>query len=129
MDSGIRFVVCDMPHATDFTLHLYAALGQEERRLISERTKNALAAAKARGTRLGTYGKTLARRNQDAANAYSEQLRPQITAIVLTGATTLAQITNALNKAEIPTFRGGDTKWHIPQVHKLLKRINSTHTA
>ena len=38
MESGVRFVACDMPNANDFMLHIYAAVAQEERRLISQRT-------------------------------------------------------------------------------------------
>jgi len=123
MDSGIRFVVCDLPGATDFTLHLYAALGQEERRLISERTKNALTAARARGTQLGANGKVLAQKNHAAAIAYSEGLRPQITALQVEGYRTCQSLCDVLNQRKIPTFRGGETKWHIPQLHRILKRL------
>ena len=49
MEQGIGLVVAEMPHATDFQLHIFAALAQEERRLISDRTRNALAEAKKRG--------------------------------------------------------------------------------
>ena len=129
MDSKIQFKVADMPEASNFMLHIYAAVAEEERRVIAERTKRALSVAKARGTVLGQNGRELARRNYDAANAYSEGLRLQIIAIKQAGATTLAQITNALNSGKIPTFRGGDTKWHIPQVHKLLKRLDTLQAA
>jgi DNA invertase Pin-like site-specific DNA recombinase len=125
MDSGIRFVVCDLPGATDFTLHLYAALGQEERRLISERTRNALAAARARGTELGRNGKALAAQNKDAAIRFIREIRPQINAIQAEGHLTSQGIANELNKRQIPTFRGGSTKWHQPQVHRLLKRMGA----
>ena len=43
MDEGVSLAVADMPNASDFQLHIFAALAQEERRLISERTKAALA--------------------------------------------------------------------------------------
>lgn len=129
MDSKIQFKVADMPDATNFMLHIYAAVAEEERRMIAERTKRALSVAKAKGTVLGKNGRELARRNHAAANAYSEGLRPQIMAIKQAGGTTLAQITNALNSGKIPTFRGGDTKWHIPQVHKLLKRLDTLQAA
>ena len=52
-----------------FMLHVFAAMAQEERRLISVRTRDALAAAKARGKQLGTHGKVLAKRNAEAASA------------------------------------------------------------
>jgi len=60
MDQGVSLVIAEMPHATEFQLHIFAALAQEERRLISERTKAALAQAKKRGVRLGTNGAVLA---------------------------------------------------------------------
>jgi DNA invertase Pin-like site-specific DNA recombinase len=68
MESDVGIVVADMPTATEFQLHIFAALAQEERRLISARTKAALAQAKARGVTLGVNGRTLAMQNrQDAA--------------------------------------------------------------
>lgn len=54
MEAGVAFVACDLPQATNFTIHLYAALAEMEGRLISERTKNALAEKKKRGYKLGT---------------------------------------------------------------------------
>src|ERR1700756_1091436 len=54
MDSGVEFVAIDNPHANKLTVHILAAVAEHEREAISERTKAALAAAKARGKRLGT---------------------------------------------------------------------------
>ena len=51
---GVRFVACDMPNANDTTIGIYAVMAQDEAKRISERTKAALKAAKARGTELGT---------------------------------------------------------------------------
>ena len=53
MESGVEFVAADMPKADRFTLHIFAALAEQEARMISTRTKAALAAAKARGVQLG----------------------------------------------------------------------------
>jgi DNA invertase Pin-like site-specific DNA recombinase len=53
MDSGVKFVAADMSNANDFMLHIYAAVAQEEPRLISQRTKAALKAAKANGVNWG----------------------------------------------------------------------------
>jgi DNA invertase Pin-like site-specific DNA recombinase len=54
MESGIEFVACDNPHANRLTLHILAAVAEAEAKAISERTKAALAAAKARGLKLGS---------------------------------------------------------------------------
>ena len=53
MESGVEFVAVDNPHANKLTIHILAAVAQHEREMISERTKAALAAARARGTQLG----------------------------------------------------------------------------
>ncbi len=54
MDSGCEFVACDNPNANRLTLHILAAIAEHEAKMISERTKAALGAAKARGTALGS---------------------------------------------------------------------------
>lgn len=53
MDAGIKFVCADMPEANEFTIHIFGALAQQERKMISERTKRALQALKDRGVKLG----------------------------------------------------------------------------
>src|SRR6202049_933180 len=53
MDSGVEFVAVDNPHANKLTIHILAAVAQHEREMIGQRTRDALKAAKARGTKLG----------------------------------------------------------------------------
>jgi len=78
MEEGIGLTVAEMPTATDFQLHIFAALAQEERRLISERTKAALNQAKKRGVALGKNGKVLAERNKAERDRFREKLLEQI---------------------------------------------------
>jgi DNA invertase Pin-like site-specific DNA recombinase len=82
MDKGVKLVVVDMPNATDFQLHIYASLAQEERRLISERTKNALRQAKLRGTVLGKHGKVLAKINRQSAMEFSNSYKEIVTGLM-----------------------------------------------
>src|SRR5262245_26640759 len=70
----VDFVCCDRPNAKPFELHIYAALAQEERRMISERTRAGLAAARDKGVVLGNP--KLAESNRAAALARAESLRP-----------------------------------------------------
>jgi DNA invertase Pin-like site-specific DNA recombinase len=109
-----------MPNATDFQLHIFAALAQEERRLISERTRNALAEAKKRGVQLGKNGKVLAERNRKAADERAEVLRPIIMPLVEQGLS-LSEIARRLNGLEIPSARGG--KFYAEQISLILVRL------
>lgn len=75
MEQGISLCCAEMPNASDFQLHIFAALAQEERRLISERTKAALAEAKRRGKILGANGRNLAAKNRMDADNFAVSLR------------------------------------------------------
>lgn len=85
MEQGIGLVVAEMPHATDFQLHIFAALAQEERRLISERTRNALMEAKRRGVVLGKNGWALGAVNRQKAREHAKRLEPLLTPLVQSG--------------------------------------------
>jgi DNA invertase Pin-like site-specific DNA recombinase len=109
-------------------LHLYAALAEKERRLISERTKAALAAKKASGSKLGNpsnigvagaYGRQI---QITAADQFAANLLPVIDAIRGTGAITLEAITCALNDRRIRPARG--TRWYASSVANLLSRAS-----
>jgi len=121
MESKVDFVVATQPDADPFRLHMEAAFAEEERRRISERTKAALAAAKARGVKLGANGHKLAEANKEAANDTAAALAPVVNQIRAKGHETVKDITAELNRREIPTARGG--KWHPTSTQRLLKRI------
>jgi DNA invertase Pin-like site-specific DNA recombinase len=77
MAQRVPFIVTALGRNVDpFTLHIYAALAEQERRMISQRTIAGLAAARARGVKLGSTGKVLAAKNAADATARDEALRP-----------------------------------------------------
>lgn len=129
MEAGVEFEAVDLPQANKLTLHVMAALAEHEAAAISARTKAALAAAKARGTRLGGYrweiDKVARKGNRASAQIRAEQaskrandLLPVIEAIKTEGNTSLRQIAAALNERSITTARGG--RWRAVQVQRVL---------
>jgi DNA invertase Pin-like site-specific DNA recombinase len=106
MEQGIGLVVVDMPHATDFQLHIFAALAQEERRLISDRTRKALAEAKKRGVRLGENGAVLAIRNRQNAINHARLLEPIVRPLI-NRELSYSAIARHLNELGILSFKGG----------------------
>lgn len=123
METGVDFVAVDMPTADRFMLHIYAAMAEEEGRRISQRTKAALAAAKARGVDLGSNGKILAKRQKRDAELFASSLLPIIKDIRSNGDKTVRAITAALNKRAIPSREGGI--WHLRSTSLLLSRLRS----
>jgi DNA invertase Pin-like site-specific DNA recombinase len=107
-------------------LHIYAALAEKERALISARTKAALAAKKSPGAKLGNrtnLAEVGARGHATMsaeADRFAANIRPVIEAIRQSGATTLQQIADALNARGIRTARHG--KWYPTTVRQLLRR-------
>ena len=120
MEQGIGLVVAEMPHATDFQLHIFAALAQEERRLISERTRNALAEAKKRGVELGKNGKVLAAQRRDEAINRANEMRSVVVPMIDAGLS-MSEIARRLNAAGITTMTG--KPFYPQQVRNLLKRL------
>ena len=112
--------VASLPQADPFQIHLYGALAQQEREFISTRTRAALAAAKARGVRLGNPN--IAQMNRDRKNAartFADKHAPLVTALRSEGKT-LRQICSILNSAGIRTAQGA--AFNPVQVHRILKR-------
>lgn len=125
--AGVRFVAADMPEANELVVGIMAVVAQAERKMISARTKAALAAAKARGVRLGrpenlsncTAGQVLGRQRQaQRARERAQDLAPILAEIRAGGAVSLRQIAAALNDRSVPAARGG--AWTATQVRRVL---------
>ena len=114
IDQGIELVVCEHPNVSTFFLHLLACFAEEERRQISERTKAALQAAKARGTVLGRNAQQLAKVRQQEKQEFYGMIRQEFeTALAEAGS--FSGTAKLLNARGVKTRKGG--KWH-PQTVK-----------
>jgi DNA invertase Pin-like site-specific DNA recombinase len=132
MESGVDFVACDNPHATRLTIHILAAVAEHEREMISSPTITAMAAAKARGIKLGNPrlkpGDRWAARNArqartDTAIAHAAVL-PYIEAARAAGCSSLGELARALTARGIETPAGGK-QWNASQVKRILKRAGN----
>ena len=130
MAQRVPFIVAELGRDADpFMLHLYAALAEKERRLISERTKAALAAKKGAGAVLGNP-RNLAQAGSigravliKGADKFVESLVPVVLPMRSEGATTLREMAQALNRRGIKTPRGGT--WYPSSVANLLSRFQT----
>jgi len=130
MAQRVPFIVAELGCDADpFMLHLYAALAEKERRLISERTKAALAAKKVAGAALGNprnliHAGSLGRAALiESADKFVESLVPIVQAVRSEGAATLRETAQALNRRGVKAPRGG--VWHPSSVANLLTRLQS----
>ena len=133
-DSGAKFVAADMPEANETMIQFMAVIAQHERKMISTRTKAALAAARARGKRLGNPNLVAlqavgagkpgwtagADSNRANADRFARDVLPVVEAIRADKITSLEGIASALNSRGILTARGG--RWYATTVRNLLKR-------
>jgi DNA invertase Pin-like site-specific DNA recombinase len=127
MVQRVPFIVAELGADADpFMLHLYAALAEKERRLISERTKVALASRKQTGAKLGNPRNTAdaAAKGREVsireAERFAETVRPIVQAIQRSGVTSLRGIATTLNNRGVRTARGG--RWEVSNVRNLLAR-------
>ena len=138
MESGVEFVAVDMPTVNRLTVHILAAVAEEEARMISARTKAALAAAKARGVRLGNpnlaVGSPAQARAANAVKIGRAQVRaaevlPFIEQARRAGATTLQQLADALAARGVPTPSGRGARWRPVQVARVMGRYRKAGEA
>ena len=128
MAQRVPFIVAELGCDADpFMLHLYAALAEKERRLISERTKAALAAKKVAGAALGNprnliHAGSLGRAALiESADKLVESLVPIVQSVRSEGAATLREMAQALNRRGVKAPRGGAL--HPSSVANLLTRL------
>ena len=126
MAHRVPFLVAELGADVDpFMIHIYAALAEKERALISQRTSAALKAAKARGVRLGNPKIKKAQalgtaRVKAEADRFAANVLPVIRQAQKAGASSLRAIADVLNARGVRTARGG--KWAATQVRDILRR-------
>ncbi len=134
MDGGVEFVACDMPYANRLTLHLMAAMAEHEREMISQRTKAALAAAKARGVKLGNPNGAAHLRDRckiGAANSGKARHReavqraravaPLLGQLAAEGIVSMRVVAQELNRRGVPSPGGG--VWYPEQVRRAIAML------
>jgi DNA invertase Pin-like site-specific DNA recombinase len=130
LEAGADFEAVDFPQANRLTIHILSAVAEHEAHMISERTKVALAAAKARGVVLGGFrgrvgtaadlAKARATRTAKASQRALD-LMPTIRSLQADGHLSLGSIATGLNSRQIATARGG--LWSAAQVRRILDRL------
>jgi len=114
--SSINLKVAELPNADPFQLHIYAALAEAERKLISQRTKAALNVLKSKGVKLGSPLNDV--RVEDA-KAFALSIKPKLDSLKSQGIKSLHKLAKALNDEDIPTFTGNG-KWYATTVKNTL---------
>jgi DNA invertase Pin-like site-specific DNA recombinase len=129
MESGVDFICCDNPHANRLTIHILSAIAEDEAGRISQRTKEALAAAKRRGVKLGgdrgNCAEIAGKGNRASAQVRSalaaqraRDLQPVIAELRSAGASSLSELAAGLNARGILTARGRE--WSPTQIARVI---------
>ena len=128
MDEKLDFVACDNPHVTPFTIHILAAVAQQEAEATADRTRRALKAAKARGVRLGNpKWKESVAGARTAKSALAAERAERLAAIIRQ-VSEVAKVKDLSGIARVLEARGirtpsGKTTWHAKQVGRILARV------
>jgi DNA invertase Pin-like site-specific DNA recombinase len=130
--TGAKFLACDLPGASEMVVNILAAVAQEERKLISERTKAALAVARSRDTRLGNPklkpGTAVsAAKARQARIKKADDCARDLAAVLqnaeIQGHATLRQMARYLNDLEFESPKG--KRWHANSVRRIRQRISA----
>jgi DNA invertase Pin-like site-specific DNA recombinase len=129
MTERVPFICADLGRDTDpFLLHIYAAFAEKERRMISVRTKEGLARAKARGVKLGGENEQ-SRLNKAEADRRAQAVKPILLDIVRNRADMSASaIAAELNRRKIETLRPR-SRWHAQTVIRIMRRLGMEQSA
>ena len=129
--AGIKFIAADNPQANELTVGILALVAQQEAKAISERTKAALAAAKARGVKLGGFKgyylsdndrKRSTEARTQAANDKAMRLKPILDRVNPEGSLSLGKVAQVLNQEEVPTLSGRG-QWNSKSVQRVYQRL------
>lgn len=124
MESGVKFIAVDMPDVNRLTVHVLAAVAEHEREMISTRTRDALAAAKARGVKLGRAGcgnlLKINHRRHAYAEAHAIRLQAILQGMRSKGLAQRAMVVE-LNALGLKAPRGG--AWHLATLQRVLARL------
>ena len=124
IETGVDFVAADMPHANKVMIQMHAVMSEWERDQIGERTRAALAAAKARGVVLGATGPQNLRRHveqrQEVAEAFRARLRPVLDGLKAQGMSQRAMVVQ-LNALGIQAAEGGG--WSLGQLQRVIRAL------
>lgn len=121
METGVEFVAVDAPFANKLLLHVLAAVAEFEREQISERTRAALKAAKARGVILGANGAVLAAQKREQADLFAASVRCHVEAARAGGRNTYRGIGDYLTQEGVSAPGGG--VWHPNTVSRVMDRL------
>lgn len=123
LDANVEIKCADMPEANRLLLQMLAVFSEHERQMIRERTRAALAAAKARGVLLGANGRHLAAANRAEADRFARGMMPYVAAAKAAGRVTLKGIGDHLSNTGNLTSCGN--RWQPTGVKRLLARIDA----